>query len=344
MTHATAHGIRTVATQELGALRGSARWRHVVRGWLGVLVVFVVLVRAVVGPHAGQDDVEPGITVFGGLILVMLVLLLAAIPVLATPCLRSRSTAGRQAETGAPAAADVALGQLAAVWAAALILLAAATPLVIATMLMGDVGLRRPMVAMGVIAGLAGVCTALVLCAADARRPLRGAYLLIAALVFGPMVAFPLGLAATLGEHKYSDPERAFDRALVPTGGVKSISRTKHGSNSAEVWWLLAPTPIGVLGDATPRARSRIDPDTNAFRLIQYDPLAVVRDVVRDARTTGDDFDAYDPYLAMRRTVNTYIEPAPSWPVGLAIDIALGAGAVVLRIRRLRVGTAVPTG
>jgi hypothetical protein len=328
-------GIRSVATHELGTILASRRWRRVRGWWICALALFVVMLRVIVGPHAAQDDVEPGITVFGGLILVMLALLLLAIPGLAAPLLRSRPLADMTSERGGPSPIAVALGQLAALWLAALLLLVSAAPVVLVTLPMGGVGWRRALVALALIAAMAGVCAALVLCAAGPRRPLRNGYLAVAVLVFGPLVAFALGLAATEGEHRYIERERAFDKELRPIG-INSISRTKHGVNSAQVWWLMSPTPFAVLGDAMPRARPRIDPDTNAFWLIQYDPLAVVRDVVRDARTTGSEFDAFDPYLLLGRTVDRYIEPPASWPVGLAADVALGAGAVLLRVRRLQ--------
>jgi ABC-2 type transport system permease protein len=145
----------------------------------------------------------------------------------------------------------------------------------------------------------------------------------------------------TDGTHRYSYLEPVFDDDLKPTGAFRSFTRTKTGVDTAQVWWLLAPQPFAVLADATPRWRPRIDPDTNAFHPLEagkYDPLSVIRDGVRDARTTRDEFADFDPYLLMGRTVDHYLEPAPTWPVGMLSDVLLGTGVALLRIRRLRRG------
>jgi hypothetical protein len=81
---------------------------------------------------------------------------------------------------------------------------------------------------------------------------------------------------------------------------------------------LLAPNPFVILADAAPPA-----PVGRHRGGAALDVLGSIGRETRGLRSTGDGNSAPRP-------------GAPVWPYGLAFNLALGAGAVALTIRRLQ--------
>jgi ABC-type transport system involved in multi-copper enzyme maturation permease subunit len=98
-------------------------------------------------------------------------------------------------------------------------------------------------------------------------------------------------------------------------------------------WIILAPDPVVVLADAAPRnARGR-------GSQIVSDPLESIRDAVREARRApGRPRGAH-----VKRVTNELVpdadprgEPPALWPIGMTMDLLIGAAAFYLAVDRLR--------
>lgn len=109
-----------------------------------------------------------------------------------------------------------------------------------------------------------------------------------------------------------------FMTALLPVIFGLSLAIGARGG-APEVgprWVVLAGDPFVILADAAPSS-----PEEEVF-----DPLGGIREAVRYLRSSGEPFLGAPP----RR-------PSPVWPTGLAIDLALGGGALWVAAARLRV-------
>jgi ABC-2 type transport system permease protein len=132
---------------------------------------------------------------------------------------------------------------------------------------------------------------------------------------------------------------------------VQTMSR----AHTERVWWLLAANPFVILADAAPR------PPAGSNDAFGDDPLTAIRTGVREARLgppavedwcTGTSYALTDP--ATGAQVGSPLPVPPElvaaqdrrnaqlnglgvvWPFGLAADLVLAAGFVVLAILRLR--------
>lgn len=272
-------GVRTVAAYEL-------RVRHRARGWRVLLALWFALtcaVTAVAGAlvHGNRDEDASGAAgapVFGYTVVVVLLLLLLIVPLLARP------PDGRFAEGARTAphlagleATEIALGELLAVWAVVGVLVVLALPALAAPMVLGDVS-------PGDVAAAAGVTTALLLCiAALAQWRVGWTYVTVLLLALGT----PFAYAGALKVTKYDVEEYDAAGRVVDT---RTVSRPH------KVWWVLAPNPFVLVGDA---ARPGLAPDSTV-----PDPLTDMSLAVRDARDVDE----------------------PVWPQGL-IFFALAATA-----------------
>jgi ABC-type transport system involved in multi-copper enzyme maturation permease subunit len=103
-------------------------------------------------------------------------------------------------------------------------------------------------------------------------------------------------------------------------------------------WIILAPDPVVVLADAAPRGlRGR-------QQQLGSDPLESIRSSVREARRpphriifrNGKAYDSVTGKRVGRRGPKPL--PAPAlWPIGLTIDVLIGAGAAYLAMHKLRI-------
>jgi hypothetical protein len=106
-------------------------------------------------------------------------------------------------------------------------------------------------------------------------------------------------------------------------------------------WWLLAPNPFVVLADSAPQLPPEpreLPDDVVTVQSRDLDPLGTIGRAVRDLRRTPDSSSVGGGGpLVSELPVET---PAPAvWPTGLAVDVLLGVGALVLTERRLRTPT-----
>jgi ABC-type transport system involved in multi-copper enzyme maturation permease subunit len=309
-------GAVLVARQEFRIRLRTGRWRWLLLAWVITLTAFTGLVDAalrvsgVYGPR--------GVPLFGILMLFVLGLVLVISPALTAQSVngdRERGTlATLQITRLAPA--QIALGKFAAAWAVGLVALALTLPFVCWAMLGGGLSAPRVLGVLGVDALLMGVVCALAQAlSALVARSITSAllsYLVVFALSVGTLIAF--GLASTL----VADEQRRVEGDYEYTSTVQRTDLT---------WWLLAPNPFVVLADSAPTLPPRIT-DRGARQVVSPDdPLSGLSETVRNFRRAPD----YG-----LTTDDASVDGPPVWPYGLAFDLALGAGALWVTIRRLR--------
>jgi ABC-2 type transport system permease protein len=309
----TARGTGLVARQEIRTRLRTGRWKILLAAWFLVVNGLGLLFRLALEYDDTSSFGEPGVPMFGGVLLGVLVLTL-----LVTPALGGQSVNGDR-ERGTLATlqvtrltpGEIAVGKLAAAWGTGLVTLVLTLPSLLLPVAEGAIGVGRALVVLLVTALLIGVvCAVSQAWSALVARSVTSillSYLTVFALLVGTPLLFTLAIPLT-SEH-------------VPN---------RYGGYSEEhterVWWLLAPNPVVALADAAPRLPERrvLVGDVVISRAPQSDPLGSISRTVREVRA-GD-----DGYESNRG------DGAAVWPWGLAFDLALAAGAVWLTASRLR--------
>lgn len=313
---------------------------------LGVFAVVLIGVTALAFPAFGgvvSDSGQRGSGIYSTIVVITLLLV-----VLVSPTLSGNSINGdRDAATLAPVqitlarTSEILLGKVLAGWITGLAFAAVAAPfLVIATFAGGVdpavvvVSLVVLVIEIGVIAavgvGLSGILA----------RPLfsvAATYLVVAALVFGTLIAFGLGGAALSSETattyrglQYNvdgtpacrddasdcanDPSRiACAEPVVTTSTVPRFDR---------VWWILAANPFVILADATPAEYDRNGYPVDLFGQI----TAGVRSaqIAPDLEMSYDDCDGSAmTYDGGPSAQEIRAQTVPSWFVGLGVQLVL---------------------
>jgi len=163
-------------------------------------------------------------------------------------------------------------------------------------------------------------------------------YLTVFALTIGTLIVFGLATALTTEtvtrtvRQPASDP---FSPPGAPPTGTEEFTYTATQSRTDRVWWLVAPNPFVVLADAAPALPERRDPVTGRRLPNASDPLG---EIGRGVRTLREPPEPESEAAVLDRPVSVQPEPrgAAVWPFGLAVNILLGAGALVITTRRLR--------
>ncbi len=364
----TGSGAATVARQEFRLRIRAGRWKFLLGAWFLVLALLTVLLRVAAGTVQSLQD--KGIVVFGGLVVVVLGLSMLVVPSLAAQSVngdRERGTlAALQVTRLTPG--DIVIGKFAAAWGTALLFLLLTVPLALFAATQGGVSLGRLVSVLVVLALLLGCVCAVALClsALLSRTTTSGllAYLAVAVLTIGTLVAFGLATAVTAERYEVSypnvqcDTEAAFDEYYgqggPPTpgtplpGGCTEQRETYQSSRACtdRTWFLLAPNPFVIVADAAPALPAAFAPDLSEQeqltrqRARDLDPLGQIGTTVRDLRRTPEPLDV----VIVRESSGTYteVEPGPTksvWPYGLAFDLAVAGLALLLATRRLRTPT-----
>lgn len=365
----TAAGIATVARQELRLRIRAGRWKWLLGAFFVVLVVFTALLSAGLAGVGVEQIPYRGTVLFGSLMLFVLGLALLVVPALAAQSVNGDRERGTLAtlQVTRLSAAEITLGKFAAAWGTSLVFLVLTLPLVVFAMTQSGVPFARVVVVLAVMALLLGtVCAvSLWLSAVLARTTTSAvrAYLAVFTLTVGTLIAFGLATAVTTESYTatYEAPCPVDDTSCIPGSGRESYESTRERTD--RTWWLLAPNPFVVLADAAPALPTQ-DPDRNRLgvQASDFDPLGQIGRVVRELRlppredpgwvAVGPDGDPNsvrvypegDPGSVPLRPGDPSAAPAV-WPTGLAVNVLLGVGALVLTVRRLRTPTrTLPTG
>jgi ABC-2 type transport system permease protein len=344
----TPAGIGTVARLEFLLRIRAGRWRWLVAAWFALLLIITALVRASLRPSTlSVEQVDArGAVMFGVIMLVVLGLAL-----LVTPALSAQSVNGDR-ERGTLATlqvtrlgpAEIAFGKLLASWGTSLVFLLVTLPLALWCYAEGGLSLLRIAGVYLVTALLLGVVSALALAlsALLARSTTSGvlAYLTVFALTAGTFIAF--GLATVLTQQKVTGTSRACnydDQGREIAGTCTDEPYETSVPRTDRTWWIIAPNPFAVLADSAPGGPTRTvqRPDgTTAQEGVELDPLGALSRSLHQIRVKPQELNnGFSTYYA----VPDGVVGAAVWPLGLAIDLLLGAGAVYVTARRLRTPT-----
>jgi len=328
----TASGVAIVAAQEFRLRIRAGRWRWLLAIWTAVVIGFAVLLRLGLAGTDSVDSTRPaGPPLFGGTLLFVLGLALLVVPALTAQSVNGDRERGTLAtlQITRLSAAEIGLGKLAAAWGAALIFLALTLPVVIWAMIEGGLPFINVVVTLLVVALLLGVvCAVSQAWSALFARSITSAlvsYLTVFALTIGTLILFGLTTALTTQSvtSTYDD------------GSDTPQTYTEQRARTDRTWPLLAPNPFVILADAAPRLPAKTDPVTGEPLDRPLDPLGGIGDSVRDARRSPES-DVRPTGVILEDGPIPRDDPGPVWPWGLAFNVALGVGAAVITIRRLR--------
>jgi len=342
----------TIIRLELTQRLRSVAW-YVLLG-IFALVLLVVTALAVTASVLTRDS--------GGWLFSLLIFLVLLLALLVSPTLSGNSINGdRDAATLAPmqvtlaSTGEIVLGKFVAAWIAGLAFLVVALPFLVVATLAGGLqpltivtSLLILVIEVGVVAGIGVGMSAII------ARPLfsvAATYLVVAALTVGTLIAFGLGTATARVE--VTTYERTFDNEGVfvcgpgedpdETGCVEDVppsscspwrEYTYESPRSDHVWWLLAANPFVILADATPTSYTPDGYPEDLFGQVAWGVRAAQIPPQTEVRYDYCDTASWqNPGPAPRDQIaNT----APSWFVGLFVQLLLTAGLLVWGWQRTR--------
>lgn len=338
----TLDGIATVARQEFRLRIRAGRWRWLLAAFFAVLLTFTVLLRVGLSNLPAQELSFQGTVLYGGLMLFVLGLALLVVPALAAQSVNGDRERGTLAvlQVTRLSAGDIALGKFAAAWGTSLVFLALTAPLVGYAMTQDGVPVGRVVVVTAVLVLLLGTVCAVSLCLSTllSRTTTSGvlAYLAVFGLTVGTFIVFGLATAVTAERYTETYNVDCPPGASECAGGVQTVKTSRPRTD--RTWWLLSPNPFVVLADAAPQLPEPLsysDGEDVGRRAADLDPLGQIGRQVRDLRVepapagTPAELVEFDPLD----------QPPSVWPTGLAVNVALGVGSVLLTARRLRTPT-----
>ncbi len=343
----TGSGIATVARQEFRLRIRAGRWKLLLAIFFLILLGFTLLLRGALASLANDQLPFKGTVLYGGLMLFVLGLALLVVPALAAQSVNGDRERGTLAtlQVTRLSAAEITLGKFVAAWGTALVFLALTFPLVAYAMTQGGVPFGRVVVVTLVLAVLLGtVCAvSLWLSSVLSRTTTSGvlAYLSVFGLTIGTLIVFGLVTAVTAETVQQPQitctgggpgPNGSFvepDCRPVP-GQTYESTRTR----TDRTWWVLAPNPFVVLADAAPQLPPQRESNNGEFdgvRARDLDPLGQIGSTVRNLRRPPS-----ESGIVSLQLDDGQGRPGPVWPTGLAVNVVLAAGALLLTVRRLR--------
>ncbi|MDZ5145874.1 MULTISPECIES: ABC transporter permease [Microbacterium] len=346
------HRLRTIIGIEL-----RQRVRSV--GWYVLLGIFAVILIALLSLSFAAFSLTTGGSEWFFSLVIMLVLLLT---LLVSPTLSGSAVNGdRDAATLAPVqvtlvtTTEIVIGKFLAAWISGLAFLVVALPFLVVATLAGELNPGAIVTSLGILIIEVGVVAAIgVGLSAVIARPIfsvASTYLLVAALTVGTLIAFGLGGAAL--RTQTTTISREVDWNAIPAGcdpgaPVRSTdcpsydqlpcveSRTlSEQPRFDRVWWILAANPFVILADATPPTYVDGYPTdlfsqiASGVRLAQITP-DVTTSFDGCAQSRGWSVDAYPS--TEQRVAGT----APSWFVGLFVQLLLAGGLLAWGVARTR--------
>ena len=303
----TGSGVRLVLMQEFRMRVRTGRWQWLLGSWTAVVWIFTGLLYVVLAEDRYNDD-PVGIPLFGGLMLFVLGPVLLVSPAVTAQSIngdRERGTlATLQATLLTPT--DIVVGKLLAGWSVGLVALATTLPAVAWTVTEG-VTVLRAVVTLVVVALLIGV---------------------VCAVSLGLSAMLPRSITSTLLSYVFVFAIGIGSPILF--GLSSAVLATNTGPTRDDlVWWMLAPNPFVVLADSAPQLPPKRDPYSGRMIPQPNDPLGELGREVRDVRRPPGYQRSYPERL-------DYPNDHPVWPLGLAFNLAMGAGALVIARERLR--------
>lgn len=336
----------TIVRLELTQRTRSVAW-YVLLGVFGVLLLIVTSLSFLAFSWAQESQ---GSAIYSTIVYITLLLI-----VLVSPTLSGNSINGdRDAATLAPVqvtlatTAEILIGKFLAAWVTGLAFVVVSVPFLVIATLAGGADAATIAVSLLVLIVEVGVISAIgVALSGVIARPLFSVattYLVVAALTVGTVIAFGL-LGATMRTDQVTNyrsidwgsydedefpcmpgetPSDDYPCTPDPTPECGEWSTyTNEYPRFDRVWWILAANPFVILADATPSAFDRDGYPVDLFGQIKHG-VRMAQQVPESEVTydecspqTGDEQPTAEEVVA---------QSAPSWFVGLALQILLAAG------------------
>ncbi|MBO3094709.1 ABC transporter permease [Cellulomonas dongxiuzhuiae] len=342
----TWHGVRTVAALELRQRVRSSRWKTALVVWFVVVGAITLLAGGVLtlfSESATTTD-EAGAVLFAVVTGLVLGLGLLVTPTLTSTAVNGDRAAGTLAtlQVTLLSPTEIAAGKLLAAWLSACAFLVVSLPFFAIALAMGGVPVATlPRVVVLIALLLAAVCGMGLGWSTLAARPAGSTvltFVTVAALtVFTPIffgLTYPF-LSTTQEVQVYGPPDSYWEDLQDGTGSAaadpvcelsvqeRSVARTEW------TWWLLAVNPFVVVADGAVPGSAAVDEQSIAGIVVTG--TLTVRDLRLGQPVPVDEcWSAQDPGVPARDGAG------PVWPLGLAVNLMLGATGFVVAVRRLR--------
>ncbi len=334
-------GIRTVALMELRQRVRTARWRLVLVAWAVVMYGIVALLWAAT---RNLDDAERGVVCYSVTIFLVLGLGMLVMPSLTGTSINGDREQGVLAilQVTLLSPAQIVLGKLLAAWAVAGVFMLMSAPVLIVSLFYGGVDLGPLLLAvLTLVVVMTVVCALGMMFSSLTARTVTSVvltYLAVGFLVFGTLILF--GVTTPLTEEEVTQrvqtwPVGGPDVATDPSQErCVVVNRTVKQIRTDKTWWMLTLNPFVVVADAAPSKQS----ETRRA----LDPMGEISALARLARR-GPEPDRLI-YECVDKATPSFSNPsrndvagvAPLWPVGLIGLALIGAGSIVVAIRRVR--------
>ena len=342
----TWHGVRTVAALELRQRVRSSRWKAALIVWFAVVGVITLLAGGVLTLF---EDTATSTEDAGAVLFVVVTALILGLGLLVTPTLASTSVNGdRSAGTLATlqvtllSPAEIAAGKLLAAWLSACAFLVVSLPFLLIALGMGGVPFATlPRVVLLIALVLAAVCGIGLGWSTIAARP-AGSTVLTFVTVAGLTVFTPIFFGLTYpflssmqDVQVYSVPDEYWEEIDGDVYGTTDVSceitvQERSVAHTEWTWWLLAINPFAVVADGA----------LPAGEFDEYSPadgISTATQTLRDLRLGGPEI--LDECWIEQDTASVTLRDqgaGPVWPLGLGVNLLLGAAGFVVAVRRLR--------
>jgi Cu-processing system permease protein len=336
----------TIVRLELTQRTRSVAWYVL----LGVFALLLLLVTVLAFFAYSWIPQQQGSAIYSTIVYITLLLI-----VLVSPTLSGNSINGdRDAATLAPVqvtlatTGEILLGKFLAAWVTGLAFVAVSVPFLLAATLAGGADAATIAVSLIVLVIEVGVIAAIgVALSGIIARPLFSVattYLVVMALVVGTLIAFGL-VGATMRTEQVTNYRsldwEAYDGETFPCMPGEEPSDdypcdddmtpecgewttyTNEVARFDRVWWILAANPFVILADATPTTY-----DSNGYPVDLFGQIKTGVRMAQQAPEAEVTQDQCSPmFVESQRTPEEMAEQtAPSWFVGLALQILLAAG------------------
>ncbi|RXR27065.1 ABC transporter permease [Oerskovia turbata] len=343
------HGVKTVAALELRQRVRSTRWKIALVVWFVVVGGITLLTSGALAfwTDDAADEVLYGPIVFGAVVFFVLFLGLLVAPTLSASSINGDRNAGTLAtlQVTLLTAAEIVVGKLVAAWSAALAFLVVSVPFIAWSLVAGGVPFLSLVTTVLLLAVLLAVVCAIGLGFSALTTKTSGSAVLTYLTVAGLAIVSPILFGLTTSLVTQTEEIRVWtvsaDNDWESVGPIECEWQTMESArvHTERTWWLLAVNPFVIVADAAPQP-TYADSDEAYYSM--SDPLSMIRTGVRYARTgppPEEDWCGGGPGY-----VSPVDAPEPDdsvvWPWGLGANLLLGAGGVVVAVRRLRIPTA----
>lgn len=336
--------MRTVAALELRQRVRSSRWKAALVVWFVVVGAITLLASGALtfAFNASPSD-NAGVVLFAVVTALVLGLGLLVTPTLASTAVNGDRAAGTLAtlQVTLLSPAEIAAGKLLAAWVSACAFLVVSLPFFGIALAMGGVPVvTLPRVLVLIALLLAAVCAMGLGFSTLAARPAGSTvltFVTVAALtVFTPVffgLTYPF-LSTSQDVRVYGVPDDYWE-TVDPETGESLVEATCEMSvqerpvaHTEWTWWLLAVNPFVVVADgAVPASVLERDDNSEAGALQTLRDLRLGEPEIRDECWIEEDSAAAIP---------SRDGAGPVWPVGLAVNLLLGAAGFLTAVRRLR--------